>query len=560
MNYRELSAQERTQLEKQGCRCSDWSGIEVTDDFSASEISNTAFEGRVRIGANCRISNVSMLRTTDDATFGEGNVISVLNEAGDGNIILFSKLTSQLAALMVRNSSDKAVWSNLQEMVRQEVERTKVPCTTIGNGVSISDTREVTNVVIGDDCEVTGAARLVECTLKSTSDASILVSDGVICDNCIIQAGASVTDAARLYNTFVGEACHVGRGFTSENSVFFANSHMDNGESCAALCGPFSVSHHKSTLLIGGEYSFYNAGSNTNFSNHAYKMGPIHWGTLMRGSKTASGAHILWPAQIGTFSMVMGKVQTHPDTSSLPFSYVIAGPEYTVLVPGRNINTVGTYRDIEKWPKRDRRPRSGRMSLVQYDWLNPLVINQCVEGKKVLELLLAEQGEGLASYTYKGVIIKNESLKKGIRCYKLAIRLALLSALENHEASLPESTDGAGEWTDLLGMIAPKSVVEALVEEIRNEVLTDINDVAAVLSDIHNAYAKYKWTWAYKLITDFCSLDSITETDRETLIQSLKESRHEWLAAIKMDAEKEFQMGDVEEDELKGFVKKLPKE
>ena len=30
--------------------------------------------------------------------------------------------------------------------------------------------------------------------------------------------------------------------------------------------------------------------------------------------------------------------------------------------------------------------------------------------------------------------------------------------------------------------------------------------------------------------------------------------------AIKMDAEKEFQMGDVEEDELKGFVKKLPKE
>ena len=197
---------------------------------------------------------------------------------------------------------------------------------------------------------------------------------------------------------------------------------------------------------------------------------------------------------------------------------------------------------------------------MQYDWLNPLVINQCVEGKKVLELLLAEQGEGLASYTYKGVIIKNESLKKGIRCYKLAIRLALLSALENHEASLPESTDGAGEWTDLLGMIAPKSVVEALVEEIRNEVLTDINDVAAVLSDIHNAYANYKWTWAYKLITDFCSLDSITETDRETLLQSLKESRHEWLAAIKMDAEKEFQMGDVEEDELKGFVKKLPKE
>lgn len=209
--------------------------------------------------------------------------------------------------------------SVLKGMVMQEIDITRQPCTTIGDGVSITDTRELTNVIIGDKCEITGAARLSECTLKSTSEASILVSDGVICDNCIIQAGSSVTDFAKLYDSFVGEACHIGRGFTSENSVFFANSHMDNGESCAALCGPFSVSHHKSTLLIGGEYSFYNAGSGTNFSNHAYKMGPIHWGTLMRGSKTASGSHTLWPAQIGTFSMLMGKIQSHPDTRKLPF-------------------------------------------------------------------------------------------------------------------------------------------------------------------------------------------------------------------------------------------------
>ena len=257
MTYRNLNDKEIVQLLRQGCRSTDWASIEVSEGFSAEDIRNTCFDGSVRIGAGCHISDVGIIRTTDDATYGEGTIVSVLNEAGDGNIVLYSGLTSQMAALMAGSrGADTAVWENLKEMTLREVNSTKATCTTIGNNVSISNTRELTNVVIGDDCEIAGAARLVESTLKSTPEASILISDGVICDSCIIQAGASVTDNAKLYNTFVGEACHVGRGFTSENSVFFANSHLDNGEACAAFCGPFTVSHHKASLLIGCQYSF----------------------------------------------------------------------------------------------------------------------------------------------------------------------------------------------------------------------------------------------------------------------------------------------------------------
>lgn len=557
MNYRALTDQEIAQMEHQGCRCSDWTAIEVDDNFSARNIINTTFDGAVRIGSDCRIINCGIIRTTDDATFGEGNTISVLNEAGDGNIMLYSHLTAQMAALMVRNSNDKQVWQQIQRMVREEVNGTKQPCTTIGNRASITDTRELTNVIVGDECEITGAARLVECTLLSTPEASILVSDGVICENCIIQSGASVTDFARVYDSFVGEACHIGRGFTSENSVFFANSHMDNGESCAALCGPFTVSHHKSTLLIGGEYSFYNAGSGTNFSNHAYKMGPIHYGTMMRGSKSASGSHILWPAQTGTFSMAMGKIQSHPDTRSIPFSYLIGQQEATYLVPGRNLTTVGTYRDIEKWPKRDRRPRNGRLTLVQYDWLNPMVIGQCIEAKGILEQMRSAMGQNVASYQYNGTTIRNKSLQKGIRYYDLAIRLAMLKALEEHEAALPDSTVGAGKWVDLLGMLAPEADIVALVDDIRRGEISDINDVAAVLADIHNAYAEHKWAWAYRLILDYHNLDTLTEDDRDRLIESLRASRQEWLSAIRYDAEREFELGDVEENDLNDFIKKI---
>lgn len=557
MNYRALTDQEIAQMEHQGCRCSDWTAIEVDDNFSARNIINTTFDGAVRIGSDCRIINCGIIRTTDDATFGEGNTISVLNEAGDGNIMLYSHLTAQMAALMVRNSNDKQVWQQIQRMVREEVNGTKQPCTTIGNRASITDTRELTNVIVGDECEITGAARLVECTLLSTPEASILVSDGVICENCIIQSGASVTDFARVYDSFVGEACHIGRGFTSENSVFFANSHMDNGESCAALCGPFTVSHHKSTLLIGGEYSFYNAGSGTNFSNHAYKMGPMHWGTLQRGSKTASGAHTLWPATTGTFTMLMGKIQSHPDTTALPFSYLIAGSEATYCIPGRNLTTVGTYRDIEKWPKRDRCPHSGRQSAVQYDWLNPLVLNECYDGISVLEQLRREQGENVAAYQYNGVTIKNSALQKGIKYYELAIRMCLLDVLKNNEALLPASTVGSGKWVDLLGMLAPEAEIETLIDDILRGEISDIKDVADILMEIHRRYDQNKWAWAYNKILDYAHLDSLSEDDRQQIIAQLEPSRQEWLNAIRYDAEREYDLGDVDEDDLKSFIAKI---
>lgn len=557
LQYRNLSESEIMQLECQGCLCSDWAAIEVAEAFCADNIRNTRFEGSIRIGVGCHLSDIGILQTTDDATYGDGNVVSVLNEAGDGNVVIYGGLTAQMAALMVRCSNDTAAWDALREMTIREAMATKVPCTTIGDNVTITDTRELTNVVIGDDCEIAGAARLVECTLRSTAEASILVSDGVICDNCIIQAGASITDFARLYNSFVGEACHVGRGFTAENSIFFANSHMDNGEACAALCGPFAVSHHKSTLLIGGEYSFYNAGSGTNFSNHAYKMGPVHWGTLMRGSKTASGAHILWPAQTGTFTMVMGKVQTHPDTRNLPFAYLIAEGRETWAVPGRNLVTVGTYRDIGKWKKRDRRPRQGRQSLVQYDWLSPLVIQQCLEGIKLLKQLACEMTHDEEWVCCNGVNIRRTAIAKGIAYYNLAIDMAVLEALEQHEATLPLSAAGVGQWGDMLGMLAPESEITALTNDIRTGELSDINDVAAVLSDMHQAYGENKWAWFYRLIQQRHHLDTITECDRQHLIESLAPARQQWLEAIRQDAEKEYAMGDVDEAQLKDFIQSI---
>lgn len=551
--YRELTEQEIITLEQQGCRCRDWSLISVENGFSASDVRNVRFEGEVQIGERCTIENVGVIRTTEDATFGEGTICSVLNEAGNGNVMMFSGLTSQLAAIMVRYENDKELTARLRSIIKEYIDMTRPRCTTIGNDCVISSCRELTNVNIGNNCEVCGAARLVECTM--TGDA--FVGDSVICDSVIMQAGATVTDAARLYDTFVGEACHVGRGFTSENSVFFANSYMDNGESCAAFCGPFSVSHHKSSLLIGGMYSFYNAGSGTNFSNHAYKIGPIHYGTMHRGAKTASGAHILWPAQIGLFSMAMGKIQSHPDTRDLPFSYVISLGETTVIVPGRNLTTVGTYRDTQKWPQRDARQKNGKASLVNFDWLSPLTITACQKGLEVLEEIEKTQGKGIQLYAAEGGVIRNHSLQRGKELYRLAIRMYISESLKDAQALLPTTSVGTGEWVDLAGMLAPLSEIETLTSEIMNGQVGDIQTVHDRLADIHDQYDAYRWAYTYSLITRFYGIDSLTDADIKRIAEECAPSREEWLLAIRRDAEKEYHMGDVDQTTLNDFVAKL---
>ena len=148
-------------------------------------------------------------------------------------------------------------------------------------------------------------------------------------------------------------------------------------------------------------------------------MGPIHHGVLERGTKTASGAYILMPAHIGTFSVCFGKLMYHPDTRYLPFSYLIAYGDTMYLSPGRNITTVGLYRDIRKWPKRDVRPVGSQKSIVNFDWLSPFSVGEIVEGKQILEKLRDACGENVATYTYHNYVINASSLNKGIKYYDI---------------------------------------------------------------------------------------------------------------------------------------------
>lgn len=605
--YRLLTNEEISILEDNGCMAEDWTSINVAADFKPTYIKNVNFYGDVflgvfeknievsngfirhsgirnatlrnvsigdnclienignyinnyAIGEECCICNVCTMETTAEATYGEGNTISVLNEAGNGNVILFSGLTSNLAALMIRNAADKEFTAAIRGIVRDDIERRAREKSTVGNNVKIVNTAEITNTHISDNCEINGASRISDCTLASGLEDNVFIGSGVICENSIVTDGSAVLNGANITNCFVGEACQITNGFTAESSLFFANCYMSNGEACAAFCGPFSASHHKSTLLIGCMLSFYNAGSATNFSNHAYKMGPIHYGCLERGTKTASGSHLLLPANIGAFSVCLGKITNHPDTRSLPFSYIISDGRETFVVPGINITTVGLYRDIRKWPRRDVRIQSSRKSLINHDWLSPLTINEIMAGKKTLEQMRESKGEDTAFYTCGGCKISRNSLERGIRLYDMAIKLFAGDVAAGYDLTAEGRDCGTGEWGDLAGMLLPEQEERNIVNAISNGYLRSTADIDMFMKNVNERYGEYLITFTRNIIASQLGTDDLTESGIEQIIQQGRAAKEAWISEIRKDAEKEYSMGDVEHAVLEKFITQLEEE
>ena len=612
MAYRNLTDEEIALLEDKNCWAEDWSAVQVADDFRPRYMQNVQLYGDVRIGVfesnvevskgflkhsgisnatlrnvtigdnclienignyinnydigdDCNISNISTIETTEGATYGQGNLVSVLNEVGEGNVVLYSALSAQLAAFMVSHFHDRELKDRIRKLIRDYIDTYVPERGKIGNRVKIVNTKEITNTLVSDDCEINGAARLSDCTLLSTADANVYIGTGVIAENSIISDGSSLINSVKMQDCFVGEACQISNGFTASQSVFFANSYMSNGEACAAFCGPFSASHHKSSLLIGGMFSFYNAGSGTNFSNHAYKMGPMHWGVLERGTKTASGAYLLMPATIGTFSVCFGKLMHHPDTRALPFSYLIAYGDTMYLSPGRNITTVGLYRDIRKWPKRDLRAKGSQKSIVNFDWLSPFSVGEIIQGKKILEQLREASGEDVSTYNFHEYVIRASSLQKGIKYYDIALRIymgAVLKRMLKRDPSLqpPVSDDGVGEWHDLSGLLLPVSEEQRLIDDIKNGTLDSIEAVNDRFEEINAGYRRYQWAWTYKLILDYYGLTELTLDDVPRIREDYVCARRAWIAEIRKDAEKEYRMGDVEREVLDNFLENLDHE
>ena len=602
--YRPLRDEEIGQLVYQGCSSPDWNLVKVSPDFTPDNIENAKFTGHIRLNSfhhsvslvggitfhtgiynawlhNCEVGrnalihnvrsyianynigegviihNVTTIAVDGESTFGNGTLVETINEDGGRAIPVYDYLSTHVAYIMALYRHHPDVVSALKKMTETYVDSVKSDTGIIGANSKILNCNTVLNVKIGPATSIDGAKKLHNGSINSNPEAPVVIGEGVIMDDFIVCSGTRITDATLISKCFIGQGCILDKHYSAVNSLFFANCQGFHGEACSIFAGPYTVTHHKSTLLIAGMFSFMNAGSGSNQSNHLYKLGPIHQGIMERGAKTTSDSYLLWPSRIGAFSLVMGRHYKHCDTADFPFSYLIESNDESILVPGINLKSIGTVRDTQKWPRRDNRKDSNLLDLINFNLLSPYTIHKMIKGREKLINIRKSSGEFASEYSYDKMKIEKRALDRGILLYEMAVWKFLGNSLitrlqgkifssekEISETLKPDTSVGKGDWVDLAGLICPFEPLAKLLKSVENGEITTLEEVNAALFALHKNYYNYEWTWAADILGQFYGKEvkEFKADDVVAVVEKWKDSVLEIDRLLYEDAKKEFSL------------------
>ena len=566
---------EQRKLENNGCYSADWSLVRICDDTDLDNIRNVEFVGAVSLGLvdgsegasiqnarleNCMIGDNATIRNIGshlrncivgpgarivdtgvvefeaEAMCGIGTEVSVLDETGSRAVRIYPGMSAQAALLMARAPK----WNERHMLPRLEQKfDNEIPRHIIGANSVVEGCGALINVCVAPEVKVVGARHLRNgMIINNAAPGRCLASvgSGVDAENFIIEDGVADSGVI-LRNCYVGQGAMLEKGFTAHDSLFFANCSLENGEACALFAGPYTVSMHKSSLLIGCQTSFMNAGSGTNQSNHMYKLGPVHWGILERGVKTSSDSYLMLGAKIGAFSLLMGQHKTHPDSSQFPFSYLFGDEKgATVVVPGVMLRSCGLLRDEKKWPTRDRRlkrklPMRDR---IIFNVLSPLTVENMLTAIDVIDMLLTRPADDDRYLRYRGMKFTRASLERARHMYQLAIYKYLSMRLG--DGPFPEAAgQEATQWVDIAGLPMPRPLMQKAMETSSLEEMEEIFDKA------YNDYARLEMEWIgtrfgeswrrpAEVIADYAAeFDRMIEEDRTRYLEDLN-AQNEMLA------------------------------
>ncbi|MCM1332767.1 MAG: DUF4954 family protein [Bacteroides sp.] len=595
MKNRNLTIEEIDTMHRNGCTASDWNLIKVKDGFNASHYVRTQFSGNITLGLtdeqvigtagiiapagiydaiiqNCSvgdnvhisrvnqgiinydieqcayIAGVGSIICTGSRSFGNGTKLHVLNEQGNREVAIYDRLSAQIAYMLTFYRHDSKLIEKLDAMIASYALSKKSSRGRIGAYAKITNLGSATDVNFGEETLTKGTSLLWDGTISPRA----FMGPNVIAEHFIVMPGGKVDKNSIIKNVFVGECAELSNGFVAENSLFFSNCVMHAGEAAAVFAGPHCVSMHKSTLLIGGYFSFFNAGSGTNQSNHYYRTGPVHQGIAGRGCKTSSNAYILWPARFGQFSLIGGSHYKHPDTVKLPYSYVFERNGKTMVIPGANVVTAGTIRDILKWKNRDSRAADHkRYDQINYSSLSPKIISRIYQAIRFLN----DYNDNPGITDEYNFTINPDYISRGKQYYALAVdfffgsvissrllEIKLDKSLPLGEQLMPARADDVESWADMAGLIIPMSRVDNMIARIKSDEINSLDLLQQAFEEENKAYPEYVWKF---VVDNFkaCygqSIENVTPDDITSIIHRWEESVMSLEMLRRQDAQKDF--------------------
>ena len=124
---------------------------------------------------------------------------------------------------------------------------------------------------------------------------------------------------------------------------------------------------------------------------------------------------------------------------------------------------MGTIRDAQKWPLRDRRKDPYKIDQINFNLLSPYTIRKMFEGRDLLRKLKTISGAESTAYSYNNMIIKGPALERGINLYQTGINKflgnSLIKRLEkinfNSNNELQKRLYPISQWERVNGLTLP---------------------------------------------------------------------------------------------------------
>ena len=597
-DFRNLTNEEINFLKSQGCSSQSWEKI-LIKNVDLSRIKDVQFHGKIKINAlngmvryhnkvkllasinratlidvyingNVYINNVGRfianykiergviienagsIYMEGKSSFGNGVETSPIMEGNGRSVKIFNRLNSHIAYLVAIYRHEKLMREKINSMIDEYTKQKTRKFGKIKEYAKIINARLIKNSLIDPYATIENTDEINNTTVISTKECPSYIGTSVILTDSIVLKGAHIVDGTVTKKAFIGEGVKLGRQFSCEDSLLFANCEGEHGEMFSIFAGPYTVTHHKATLLIASHFSFFNAGSGTNQSNHMYKLGPYHHGFMERGCKTGSNSYILWPSHIGAFSTVIGAHYDNVDTSDFPFSYITEhGYHQTRLIPALNLFGVGLSRDENKWKDRDRR-KGDKKDLIIFDVFSPYTVSKMLKSESILKEIKKENNDNNEKFlTYKNMIIKKSSLDKYSKRYSIAIDLYLhnkiLSYISNSNnieeiiSNLQYEENNIFEnWVDIGGLICAKQRIDNIIKDLENNKTNDIKTLTAEFEKLYNLYTEDEKSWVLNMAKSRYNLEAIDKNTISNLLEKHKSLLDEAYNIFYKDVQKEY--------------------
>jgi hypothetical protein len=218
-----------------------------------------------------------------------------------------------------------------------------------------------------------------------------------------------------------------------------------------------------------------------------------------------------------------------------------------------NLFTVGTRRDSDKWPNRDRRKDLLKYDIINFDLLNPYIIGKIIEGTERMKELLEKASKEQEYVSYKGLNIKRLLIKTCTKYYEIAIKIYIgqelikrisdekdfekIKSLFKYDPELYSE-----KWVDAAGMYISKKEYDHLIKSISGNNIKDLTTLNKELQKFNKNYVSARWAWCAKLIENRfkCKIDEISKDQLIQIITDWRDNSIKLNNMILKDAEKEF--------------------